>query len=90
MSFFVFLLVGIVGAWVTTELNSEMRHHFFHNAILGVIGSLIGGYSFEILGVTIFNFWEQIGTAMVGTTLVLFAVKLICRPDSVGPIRTRG
>ncbi len=88
MNLIVYTIVGIVAGWVATEVSPPtLHHHFLPNAIIGIIGSLLGGYSFEILGWTLFSFWEAAGTAVVGATVFLFIVKYLSRPQNSSSIR---
>ena len=81
MYFIMYILVGLVSGWVATEVSSvDHPHQYFTNAVIGTIGSLLGGYVFEIIGLANYNIWEATGTAMVGATLFLFIVKLFSGP----------
>ena len=83
MNIIMYIIVGLVAGWVVTELAPpEKHHHFFANAIIGIIGSMLGGYMFEILGLTNFSLWQGIGTAMLGAAVFLVAVKTLSRPQN--------
>lgn len=92
MNFFIYLFVGLVSGWATTEITDGPRHHFLRNMIIGMIGALLGGYVFEILGLPYYNFWEAVGISMVGATVLLVMTKLVCRPQNnlVRPAAPRG
>ncbi len=78
MSLLMYLIVGLISGWVATEVcSTDHPHHFFSNTIIGTIGSLLGGYIFEIIGFNNFNIWEATGTAMLGSTVFLIAVKFL-------------
>ena len=71
-----YIIVGLVAGWVVTEFSPSHRHHqFFSNFVIGAIGALLGGYIFEILGLTSFSLWEGIGSSMLGSFVFLIVVK---------------
>ncbi len=82
MYFIIYVIVGLIAGWVATEVSSIYNpHQFYSNVIIGTIGSLLGGYIFEILSLANFTIWVAIGMSMVGATLFLILVKLFSRPQ---------
>ncbi len=88
MNIVMYFIVGLIAGWVTTEISPPSLHHnFLSNTVIGMIGSFLGGFSFEILGFTTFSFWEAIGSAIVGATFFLAIVKFLSRPQNKSSIR---
>lgn len=49
----------------------------FGNIIIGVIGAVIGGFVFNLLGISANGFIGSIVTATIGAGILLYVVKLI-------------
>ncbi len=74
-----FLLIGLVAGWLASHLMKVRGFGLVEKLIVGVIGALIGGYVFDILGVTTSSGVGKLVTATVGAAILLFLLKLIRR-----------
>lgn len=80
MGLFSWLIIGGLAGWVASILmgkNESMG--LFANIVVGVIGGVIGGFVFSLLGrtgVTGFNLYSFM-VATVGAVILLYVVKKI-------------
>lgn len=76
------IIIGGIAGWLgsmITKDNEEMG--VFKNIIVGIIGSFIGGFVFNILGgygITGFNIWSLI-VAVIGSVIFLSIINLFRR-----------
>lgn len=52
MTFIWFLLIGILSGWIAGELTRGSGFGLMGNLIVGVLGALVGGFLFDVLGVS--------------------------------------
>ena len=74
-----FLLIGLVAGWVASMAMKEGRHGLLGYLIIGVIGALLGGWLFGVLGIHAGGLIGSIIVAFVGAVLLLFLLRLIRR-----------
>lgn len=82
MGIVAFLIVGLIAGWVASLLVEGHGLGTLGDLIVGVIGALVGGFIFNILGVTAYGFWGSVGMSVVGASVFLFIVGLFARPHS--------
>jgi uncharacterized membrane protein YeaQ/YmgE (transglycosylase-associated protein family) len=72
-----FLLIGLAAGWLAGLI---MRGHDFGlvgNLILGVIGALLGGFLFHLVGIATYGLLGRLIAATIGAIVLLFLLKLI-------------
>ncbi len=87
-----FLAIGAVAGWLSGIIKEGKSFGFLGNIVVGILGAIIGGYLFNLLGIQIgssktFNLFGaakitggQIGqlfTALIGAILLLYFMTLI-------------
>ena len=72
-----FLLIGIVAGYLAGKTMKGKGFGTVGNLIVGIIGALIGGHLFGILGVTGFGLVGSLIMAVVGAVVLLFLASLI-------------
>jgi uncharacterized membrane protein YeaQ/YmgE (transglycosylase-associated protein family) len=83
MGIIAWIVLGALAGWIgsmITGTNAQMGA--FANIMVGIIGALIGGFLFTLLGgsgVNGFNFWSLF-VAVVGSVILLAIVKIFSRP----------
>ncbi len=74
------IILGALAGWIASMFTGNNRRMgIFANIIVGVIGSSIGGFVFNLLGghgVTGYNLWSLI-VAVVGSVILLTVVNAI-------------
>ncbi|RIK67912.1 MAG: GlsB/YeaQ/YmgE family stress response membrane protein [Planctomycetota bacterium] len=77
MSLISFLIVGVVAGWLAGHLVKGGGFGLVTNLAVGVIGAIIGGYVFTLLGVTAGGLIGNIMMSTVGAVVLLVAVSAI-------------
>ena len=76
-SLVIFLLIGIIAGWLAGAIMKGGGFGLLGSMVLGVIGAFIGGYLFNLLGISAGGFFGSLVTATVGAVVLLYVVKLI-------------
>ena len=72
------LIFGAIVGWIAGLLMKGSGYGLFGNIILGVIGSLVGGWLFDQLGVSIRGDWVgSLIKGVSGAAIVIFLARLI-------------
>ncbi len=75
MSLIVVIIVGAIAGWLAGQIMKGKGYGFLTNLILGVLGSVVGNYLFEELGVNLNignGLLESIVVAAAGAIVILF------------------
>jgi len=76
----VFLIIGAVAGWLGSTIMKGGGFGLLGNilvGVVGVVGAVIGGYVFGLLGISAGGLIGSIITATVGAIILLFVVGLI-------------
>ena len=76
MSFLYFLIVGALSGWLAGQLWKGSGFGLFGNIVVGVVGSMLGGFLASKLGFSANSLIAQIAIAAGGAWLFLFAISL--------------
>ncbi len=77
MGILAWIIFGGLAGWLASWIMNERRGCLL-NVAVGIVGALIGGFVFTRVGgagITGFNIWS-FGVAVVGSALLLFALRL--------------
>lgn len=77
MDFLYFLLLGALAGWLAGKLTKGSGFGFIANMIIGVIGAILGGFLFSLLGLESNGFIGSLVTAVVGALVLLFIASKI-------------
>ncbi len=72
MSFILFLIIGAIAGWASGELVYGDGFGLVRNIVIGILGALLGGFVFRILGVKTTGLIGDLVMATVGAVLLLF------------------
>lgn len=78
-----FLVVGVIVGWFASTIVKGHGLGGFADVMVGVIGALLGGFMFDILGITSYGFWGSFVTAIAGAVVLLLVVDLFLRYPKV-------
>jgi uncharacterized membrane protein YeaQ/YmgE (transglycosylase-associated protein family) len=79
MGFFTWIIVGLLAGWLAAKIT-ESPHGLLRNLIVGLVGSMIGGFLFTKLGLHVVpDFWGELITAVIGAIVLLFLLQAIRR-----------
>lgn len=71
-----FILIGALAGWVAGELTRGHGFGFIGNMVVGILGSLLGGFIFNLLNIAAIGLLPQLITAVVGAVIFLFVLSL--------------
>lgn len=77
MNFFSFLVVGVVVSWIASVVVQSIGVGDLSTLVVGVLGALLGGFIFEILGYHPYAYWDSIETSVIGAVILVTIVRLI-------------
>ncbi len=67
------IILGLIAGFIGSKIVDKQGQGFWLNIALGIIGALVGGFIFELIGstgVTGLNIWSMI-VAIIGSVVVL-------------------
>lgn len=73
MSIIGWIILGLISGWIASKVVDNKGKGLIVNLVLGIIGSLVGGWIFALIGampVTGFNLWSLF-VSVVGAVVVL-------------------
>ena len=79
MGVLAWILIGLIAGWFAARLTDAPRG-LVRNLIVGLVGSLIGGFLFGKLGLQVVpDFWGELITATIGAVVLLLLWQAIRR-----------
>jgi uncharacterized membrane protein YeaQ/YmgE (transglycosylase-associated protein family) len=67
------IILGLIAGFIGSKIVDKQGQGFWLNIALGIIGALVGGFIFDLIGstgVTGLNIWSMI-VAIIGSVVVL-------------------
>lgn len=77
MNIIIFLIIGAIAGWLAGQLMKGSGFGLVGNILMGVIGSVVGGFLFDVLDIGGGDLIWQIISATVGAVLVIFVARRI-------------
>jgi len=74
-----FLLIGIAAGWLASQIMKAGGSGLVTDLIMGVIGSILGGFLFGLLGLSADGALGSLVTATVGAIVLIAGLRLINR-----------
>jgi uncharacterized membrane protein YeaQ/YmgE (transglycosylase-associated protein family) len=76
---FSWIIIGLLAGWLAAKVT-ESPHGLLRNLIVGLVGSVIGGFLFTKLGLQVVpDIWGQLITAVIGAIVLLFVLQAVRR-----------
>ena len=73
-----FVIVGAISGWLANSIMKRGEKGFLRNMLLGVVGGIVGGSVFNVIGLsTKPNTFGMIITSVAGAVLVIWIVEKI-------------
>jgi uncharacterized membrane protein YeaQ/YmgE (transglycosylase-associated protein family) len=91
MGFISWIILGLIAGFIGSKIVNRTGEGIFLDIILGIVGAVIGGYLFNILGaqgVTGLNIWSLI-VAVIGAIVVLVVYRMIVGGGRLAPPSSR-
>jgi len=76
MDFIIFIIIGAIAGWLAGTLMKGGGYGFIVNAVLGIIGGIVGGYLFNLLGISASGGYGSFITAVIGAIVLIFVAGL--------------
>ena len=76
MEYVWFALIGICAGWLAGQWTKGSGFGLLGNLIIGVIGAVLGGFVFRLLGLAAYGLLGQLVVSTVGAVLLLFLLRL--------------
>jgi len=74
-----FLIIGIVAGWLAGKIMRGGGFGLIGDLVVGVIGAVLGGFLFGMLGLSANGLIGSLVTATVGAIVLLFLIHLFKR-----------
>lgn len=74
-----YILIGLVAGWLAGLIVKGSGSGFFLNIVIGIVGSVLGGWLFSLMGLSSHSMWGSLITAVVGAIVLLLIVSLFTR-----------
>ena len=79
MSWLLFILIGAVAGWLAGLIVKGSGSGLLLNIVIGIVGSVLGGWLFGVMGIVGIGMWGSLITALVGAIVLLLIVSLFTR-----------
>ncbi|MGO9572310.1 MAG: GlsB/YeaQ/YmgE family stress response membrane protein [Desulfomonilaceae bacterium] len=79
MTIFWFLVIGLIAGWLAGMITKGRGFGLFINLVVGVLGALLGGFLFGLLGLSAHGLIGSLVMAVVGAVVLLFLMGMIKR-----------
>ncbi len=77
MSWLWFILIGLVAGWLAGLIVRGTGSGFLLNIVIGIVGAVLGGFLFDLMGLESQNRLGNLITALVGAIVLLLIVSLV-------------
>lgn len=74
-----FLIIGLCAGWLAGKIMRGGGFGLGGNLAVGVIGALVGGFLFGVLGIHTYSLIGSLVTATVGAVVLLWLLSLLRR-----------
>ena len=74
-----YILIGLVAGWLAGLIVKGSGSGLLLNLVIGVIGSVLGGWLFSVMGLATASMLGSLITATVGAIVLLLIVGLFTR-----------
>jgi uncharacterized membrane protein YeaQ/YmgE (transglycosylase-associated protein family) len=71
------IVVGIVIGWLAGQIVKGRGMGLFVDLIVGVLGSILGGWIFGLLGLTAYGLIGQLVMGVIGAVVLLLLIRAI-------------
>ena len=75
-----YILIGILSGFVAGKIMRGGGFGIFINLLVGIIGGLLGGWVFSLLGIATAGILGSLVTSVIGAILLLWIVSLFKTP----------
>lgn len=77
MDFIMWIIMGIVVGWIASKIWKRKSLSILGYLVVGVVGSFIGGFLFNLLGLSFGGVLGSLVTSVIGALLLLYILSKI-------------
>jgi uncharacterized membrane protein YeaQ/YmgE (transglycosylase-associated protein family) len=77
ISLLYFLLIGIIAGFLASAIMKSGRGSVLRYLTIGVIGALLGGFLFRLVGLAAYGLLGELVMATVGAVILLFLLRKV-------------
>lgn len=77
MNFVWFILIGIAAGWLAGQIMKSGTSSLVTDLIVGVIGAIVGGFLFGLMGLSAKGLVGSLVTATVGAMVLIGGLRMI-------------
>ena len=70
------IVIGLLAGWIAGHLSRGRGFGCLVDIILGLIGSVLGGWIFTRLGIVAMGFWGSLAAATVGAVILVSVARI--------------
>ncbi len=74
-----FLIIGLIAGWLAGQVMRGRGFGLIGNLIIGVLGAVVGGFLFGLLGLGASGFIGSLIVAFVGAIVLIYLLSLMRR-----------
>ena len=82
LHFIVFLLIGLAGGWLAGKIIGFRRLRLLQCLVVGVVGSLLGGFVFGLVGFAAHGMLAMLIMATAGSIAFIYALFWLTRKST--------
>jgi uncharacterized membrane protein YeaQ/YmgE (transglycosylase-associated protein family) len=76
-----FLIIGLIAGWLAGQFMRGGGFGLVGNLVVGVVGALIGGFLFRVLGLSAYGLIGNLVVATVGAVVLLALIRVVKRAN---------
>lgn len=77
LDLFLFLLIGLAAGWLAGRIMKTGQFGLVGDLVVGVVGAIIGGWLFSLIGLKAAGIVGSLVIALVGAIVLLYIIRLI-------------
>ena len=74
MNIIIWIIMGIVVGWIASKIWKIKKMSLLGYLIVGIVGSFLGGFLFDLLGLSFGGSLGSFITAIIGALILLFLI----------------
>lgn len=75
--FLIFLFIGLAAGWLAGQFTKGRGFGLLGNLVVGVVGALLGGFLFRLVGLASIGLLGELIMATVGAIVLVYLISLI-------------
>jgi len=79
MGFILWIIIGALAGWIAGQVMKGGGFGLLGNIGVGIVGSFIGGWLFDLLDISAGGFIGSLVAAVIGAIILLYVVRLVRR-----------